>query len=103
MFANREGSHFQAAQCEDERHLAEWEKRFEESERLNSYRPQLAGFDALRAAIHGLRNDIRLVNRLPQLDGPLSPFDKIKLRKREISDRRLDAALGYDNDVEEVS
>lgn len=96
MFANRAGSYLQAAQAEDERLFPEWQAKFEEAQRRKEpYRPPLAGFDELTAQIHGLRNDIRATHRMPLLKGPTTPLDLIKSREREISDRRLDIALGY--------
>lgn len=99
MLSNTEGTWLLAAQAKDDRYLADWERLWEQAQQnpAKASRPQLAGFDALRSEIHGLRNDLRLVNRLPLLDGPESPLDRMKDRKKAIGDRRLDAALGFDN------
>jgi hypothetical protein len=91
MFSNRDGSYLWAAQLKDDRHLAEFEKKYEEAERSREpYRPPLEGYDALLAAINGLRNDVRADKGLPMIAGPKSPVDRIKDRKKAISNRRLD-------------
>lgn len=99
MFSNTEGTWLQAAKVQDKRHLGRWQQLWEEMQHgRRKPRPQAAGFDGLRAEIHGLRNDIRAVNGLPLLDGPPTPIDEIKDNKKVIADRRMDAALGYTDD-----
>ncbi|CPZ91235.1 Uncharacterised protein [Mycobacteroides abscessus] len=75
-------------------------KQYEEAGKSKEpYRPPLEGHSALVAAITGLRNDIRRVNGLPRIEGPKTPIDEAKERQKAYSDRRMDAALGYDEEV----
>jgi hypothetical protein len=92
MFSNRDGSYLWAAQLKDDRYLAEFEKKYEEAEQSREpYRPPLEGYDTLLAAINGLRNDIRARQGMPLLAAPMTPIDRIKARKKAISNQRLDA------------
>jgi hypothetical protein len=96
MFANTDGSWFQHAQAHDERKLAAWEQAYETAMRSREpYRPPLAGYSTLIAAINGMRNDLRAAHHMPPLEGPAGPWEVIKDRKRALNNRRLDQALGY--------
>ena len=100
MFANTEGSWLWAAQVTDERYLGHFEAMYEKALRDPlPPRPPLVGYDALVAAITGLRNDFRGAHRMPLLEGPEGPIDKIKGRKKALGDSKLDAALGYEQEV----
>lgn len=95
MFANTDGSWLWASQLSDERHLAQFEQMHEASDRSKGqHRPPLVGYDTLVAAINGLRNDLRVVNRLPVLPGPKTPLDTVKERRKAVTTARLDALLG---------
>lgn len=99
MFASTDGSWFQDAQARDERKLAAWEQAYEQALRSREpYRPQLAGYNSLRAEIRELRNDIRGSQGMPPLEGPAGPWEVIKDRKKALNNRRLDKALGYTDD-----
>lgn len=91
MFANTDGSWLWASQLSDPRHLAQFEQMYEAAQRDKGqqYRPSLAGYDALIAAVNGLRNDIRHVNRMPPLPGPKTPMDEIKARRKALSDDKF--------------
>lgn len=96
LLANTEGTWLQVAQSRDDRNLGQWQKLAEEmAVGGRKFRPPAAGFDGLRAEIHGLRNDLREVHRLPTLPGPETPLDRIKDNKKAIAERRMDDALGY--------
>lgn len=96
MFANTKGSWLFKDQLENPRNLADIEQQYERALReQKQYRPELAGWDNLIEAIIGLRNDIRAEKGWPLLEGPLTPMDIIKDRKRTLSDSALDRALGY--------
>jgi hypothetical protein len=97
MFSNTEGSWLQEAQSLDDRHLAEWEQLYEKALRAKRIRPRLAGYDALRSEIREIHNTIRGYMQMPRLDGPATPMDVIKERKKTIGDRRLDSVLGYED------
>lgn len=86
MFANTEGTWLWSAQLNDDRNLAEIELAHEQAKRdPHAGRPSLAGYDATRAEIRDLRNDIRAIHRLPTVPGPQGPIERIKARKRDIS------------------
>lgn len=96
MFANTDGSWLWAAQLTDESRLAQWEQLYEQAHQNSvQHRPSLVGYDALVAAINGLRNDLRSVNRLPPLPGPKTPLDAVDERRKTVTDRRMDTKLGY--------
>lgn len=98
MFANTDGSWFQDAQAKDERKLAAWEQLYEKAMRSREpYRPQLAGYNSVRAELRELRNDIRRSQGMPAVEGPAGPWELIKDRKRAYGDRQLDSKLGYDD------
>ena len=100
MFANTEGSWLWAAQVDDDRFLGHFEAMHEAAMRdPRPPRPPLAGYDALMATLTGLRNDFRASHGLPLLEGPQGPIDKIKDRKKTLVDSKLDAALGYNEEV----
>ena len=100
MFSNTEGTWLWAAQLNDDRNLAEVEQQYEQARRNpKATRPQLVGYDALRAEIRDLRNDIRRDQGLPPLEGPEGPMERIKANQKAIRDRRLGAVLGF-NDKE---
>jgi hypothetical protein len=90
MFSNTEGSWLQEAQALDDRHLAEWEQLYEQAMRAKRVRPRMAGYDALRSEIREIHNTIRAYLEMPLLDGPASPLDRIKERKKALSNARLD-------------
>lgn len=97
MFSNTEGSWLQEAQAQDERKLAEWEQLYEKALRAKHIRPRLAGYGAQRSELREIHNTIRAYLRMPRLDGPATPMDVIKERKKTIGDRRLDSILGYED------
>lgn len=101
-FANEEGTYLRAGQLKDPRHLAKFQEQYEQARTSTEpYRPQLEGRTALVSEISALRNDLRRVHGLPRLEGPKTPMDEVTERKKEYSNRRMDAALGYGD--EEVS
>ncbi len=96
MFANTEGSWLWADQLSDPKHLAAFEQQYEEAQRNpDKYRPPLAGYDALISAIQGLRNDFRAAKGISQLDGPKTPLDELRDRRKQVSNANLDKALGF--------
>jgi hypothetical protein len=96
MFANTRGSWLWADQLSDPNHLAEFEQQYDEAQRdPKKYRPPLVGYDDLVSAMTDLRNEIRAMRGLPAVQGPETPIDVLKDRKRAISESKLDEALGY--------
>lgn len=90
MFSNTEGSWLQEAQALDDRHLAQWEQLYEQAMRSKRTRPRIAGFDAYLSELRQIHNTIRAYMQMPALDGPAGPWDRIKERKKALSDQRLD-------------
>lgn len=102
--AQEQGGRLWAAQLSDPRYEAEIEKRLAEAED-SSGRPPLQGYTGEIKALYQVANQVRLLigvmaqQELDLIEGPEGPIDRIKARRRALSDALVDAALG----MQEVS